>query len=62
MTGPIVRHLAVLGVDAVVVVDGPGDSVVANLLAAGWVIESTTRVDGKRVRTMTPPLAEGMAS
>ena len=41
--------------DAVVVVDGSGDSLVDSLLADGWTLGDTEYVAGKRIRSMRPP-------
>lgn len=55
----VVDHMAdCLGANAAIVVDGNADSLVADLLAHGWTIES--RVDvilGKRIRIVHPPKA-----
>ncbi len=40
---------------AAVVFDGSADATVAAMVAAGWTVEVTRSVGGKRVRTMIPP-------
>jgi hypothetical protein len=42
--------------DALVVVDGNADQIIADMIAAGWTLaEGAEVVGGKRIRMMTPP-------
>ena len=43
------------GVDAAIVQDGNADTLVADLIGAGWRYEGTEHVEGKRVRYLVPP-------
>jgi hypothetical protein len=53
----LVEHLRdCLKADAAIVKDGSADDVVAELLAAGWTLDSeVTYMAGKRIRMMHPP-------
>jgi hypothetical protein len=53
----LVDHLAECRqADALIVVDGNGDDVIARMIAAGWTLrEGTEYAYGKRIRMMTPP-------
>jgi hypothetical protein len=50
------RSNADVGADAVVVVDGSADDVIAQMLADGWTLQpGVDRVAGKRIRYLQPP-------
>jgi hypothetical protein len=53
----LVDHLATCRkADALVVVDGNADQIIADMIAAGWTLaEGAEVVGGKRIRMMTPP-------
>lgn len=53
----LVEHLTECGKpDAVIVVDGNGDDVIATLLGAGWTYDGNVEyVAGKRIRNLVPP-------
>lgn len=57
--GPVVliEHMTVCrGAQAVIVVDGSADQVIAGMLAAGWTLqEGTDYVAGKRIRFLSLP-------
>jgi hypothetical protein len=55
--GQLVDHLAECRkADALIVVDGNGDQVIADMIAAGWTRDDGAEVvGGKRIRVMHPP-------
>jgi len=53
----LVSHIKdCLEADAAIVVDGSADPLIEKLLSSGWTWDGNVQyVEGKRIRTLTPP-------